>query len=128
VDVLTKGHGELIIGRRVTGHKLGAEDFLPCWYCLIFFYRKELLRHVGRCNFKTLPLSTDGSSDKQVQQAAKMLLHEARVGVTTSALLNADFMAAVINLFRNDQVSSNITNDCLLTQYGQILFDKLSNE
>jgi len=45
------------------------------------------------------------------------LHHGASVGVTTTALMNADFMAAVIYLLPNDQVSSNITNDCLLTQY-----------
>jgi len=128
VDVLTKGHGELIIGRRVPGDKFGADDFLPCRYCLTFFYRRELWRHVAHCNFKMSPLTTDGSSDKQAQRAGQMLLHGAGVGITTSALLNADFMAAVINLLPNDEVSTNITNDCLLTQYGQILFNKLGCE
>ena len=89
---------------------------------------------LASCRISSLciaPRKTSGEMDKysrmkaldwlrnlgDFQQNGQTLLRGASVGITTSALMNADFMAAVIYLLPNDQVSSNITNDCLLTQY-----------
>jgi len=37
-------------------------------------------------------------------------------------------MSAIVNLLPSDTVSEQITNDFLLTKYGQVLFDKLGVE
>jgi len=127
VDVLTKGSGQLILGRRVSADSFTAADFLPCRYCLVFFSKKELWRHVAHCNFAKTPLST-GYGDKSVQRAGQMLLCGAGVSVSSSPSSSAGYMSAIVNLLPNDTVSEQINNDSLLTRYGQILFNKLGLE
>ena len=56
MDVLTKGSGQLILGWRVSIDTFTAANFLQCRYCLVFFSKKELWRHVAHCNFAKMPL------------------------------------------------------------------------
>ena len=50
-----------------------------------------------------------------------MFLCGAGVGINTSSMSNADYMSAVINLLPDDKATTNITNDHLLTTFGQII-------
>ena len=124
IDVLCKGEGQLIVGRRVSDGTFGAGDFLPCKFCLVFFSKKELWRHVVHCDFRLTPLAS-ASGDASVQRAGVMLLSGAGVGISTSPSSDRAYMSAIINQLSNDTVTSNIANDFLLTNYDDDDDDEL---
>ena len=50
LDMLATGAGQLLVARKpAKGKSVVPADYLPCRYCLAFYARKELCRHVRKC-------------------------------------------------------------------------------
>ena len=73
-DVLRKGNGELIV-ERCPPHEVPFTEFLPCEFCLSYYYRKDLHRHIKTCKSR-MKENVDSNSHNRfrVQSRAAMLL------------------------------------------------------
>ena len=114
IVVLKRGFGELIVKRCPTKTVLYT-SFLPCEFCLDFYYRKDLHRHIKTCplNKKTAP-----RSGSHVQGSAAMLLP---VHPEVS-----DALKKIFERFKVD-VSICLKLDPTIIKYGNVLCRKHYN-
>lgn len=130
VDVLTNKNGILITARRLTQDQMHTfHDYLPCRYCMTFFYSKELWRHVKNCAFRNNPITNVDNMrkcERDAQKAGRLLLAGASMSRVASE--NKEFMQHIIHTMVTDSVSASIQCDPLLLQLGAVLFTKLGVE
>ena len=127
LNVLLSRKGTLILGRMATtGYVHNAEEYIPCKYCLVFFfYKKELWRHAAHCAFRTAPLNPDDRKEaRQMLEEGQLLLKGAGVKVIESDL-DSDFLELVLKAMQSDHISTAVKSDSLILQLGKSLFDKL---
>lgn len=134
IDVLTEKKGILITARRLTGDQMHSfDDYLPCRYCMAFFYNKELWRHAKYCQFRNSPVAPACNVkkvEKEVQKAGRLILAGAGVtaGMSCVSTANQEFMNYVISPMPPDDVSDAVRTDPLLLQLGAVLYTKLGLE
>ena len=119
LTVLETGKGELILKRRPSSHgKCNPSDFLPCHYCLGFFKRQELWKHIKSCDCK--PEDGDHTPKYQkVQAKARLLLNPA-----ASSSDNSSILSRLFSTMKRDEVSLIAKNDWLIKEVGLFLVEK----
>lgn len=116
IAVLQQGRGELIVKRcppKITLYT----SYLPCEFCLDFYYKKDLHRHMKTCKMRKTKLVT--RKVVRVQGSAAMLLP---VHPDVSEALNRLFIR-----MRVDDVSLALKLDPLIIKYGNVLCRKHYN-
>ena len=128
VDVITEKKGVLIVGRRPpSGHSYNYTDYMPCNYCLVFYVKKELWRHVKTCKAKNKPIAVNQSREDAEHDcitASAALLK----GAAGSVGLNIDsyeFKTRVVDAMHSDEISRVVKSDHLLLLLGKVQFEKL---
>lgn len=126
LDVLLNHKGTLLLGRRaVEGYVHGVQDYVPCKYCLVMFYQRELWRHAKSCAFRTTPLEQDEKKRaKHLVEAGRLLLRGGGVKPAQGDL-DPDFLQLVLGRMQNDDISLAVKSDPLILLLGKSLFDKL---
>ena len=121
VTVLETGKGELILKRRPTSaDKCIPDDYLPCNYCLGFFKRQELWKHIKGCAAKPKDDSPDAPKYHKVQTNAKLLL----LNSTTASSSGNNILRRVFLTMKSDEVSLIAKNDWLIKEVGLFLIEK----
>jgi len=112
LHVLSEKTGQLIVVRRPTANSnLGGADFLPCQFCLGFFYRNELWRHCSGCKFR------DGAANSFCIKNALLLV----TPPVYSAGHVSNELRHVLAVMSDDKVSRVAKNDLLILTYGASL-------
>lgn len=111
--VYTDGFGELVVEKRPSVDA-PYHHFLPCEYCLGYYHKVELRRHMRTCKFK--PQSQDCCPGR-VQSKASMLIYKNPVA---SNALRKVIAAMVV-----DDVSLCVRNDPLIIKFGNSLCQRL---
>ena len=104
---------------------------MPCQFCLVFYLKTDMWRHVQKCDFRQHPLGTDNQKvTKDLLKASKMLLAGAlSVGPPgTTQISNEMFVEHIISRFTNDDITRTVKSDHLLLSLGTVLFEKLGTE
>lgn len=118
--VLSQKTGQLVVVRRPNAD-ISHSDFLPCRFCLGFFYRKELWRHCDKCKFR----DTEVPAAKSCQKDAALLLTPY---VYSTSRLSAE-VQKVLSIMSHNDVSLVAKNDTLILSYGELLaHSKPSNQ
>jgi hypothetical protein len=119
-EVLERGEGELIVGRR-SKLRPDADGYLPCPECLALFSSKQLWRHYQTC--KRSPKKSLRNIRKRncVVRQARMLV-EVNLGSKENHL---DFTLNVLGTLRKDDVSAAVKKDELICIFGQSLYRRL---
>lgn len=116
ITVLKQGAGELIVEKRSSKQfQKHYTEYLPCEFCLGFYNRSDLHRHLKTCNMKK---DNEVSSQKsnRVQGIASMLLP---VGDSVSTALMDIFKRMKV-----DEVSAYCKIDDLIIKFGNKLCHK----
>lgn len=125
LNVLLDKRGILLLGRlAMRDYVHRPDDYLPCKYCLVFYYKKELWRHAKKCSFRNMPLDSERKTSKCMIEAGKLLLQGA--GVKLSGCdLDPDFLQLVLGSMQKDRTSIAVKSDPLILLLGKTLFTKL---
>ena len=111
VDVIQRGYGEIIVKRCPTKETF-YKDFLPCEYCLEFYYRKDLHRHVKTCKH----CKTTSGKYNRVQSRASMLL-------PVHASISNE-LQKIFERMKVDETSLSLKLDLTIIKYGNVLCRK----
>ena len=115
--VLRRGFGVLIV-KRCPPKEVPYTSYLPCEYCLYFYYRKDLHRHVKHCSAGK-NISRSSKRGHRVQGSAAMLLP---VHSEVSEPLKKIFERMKV-----DEVSLSLKVDNTIIKYGNTLCRKHYN-
>ena len=122
LTVLETGKGELILKRRPTSaEKCIPDDYLPCNYCLGFFKRQELWKHIKACDAKPKDGNHDTPKYQKVQAKAKLLLLNS---TTASSSVSNNILSQLFSTMKRDEVSLIAKNDWLIKEVGLFLIEK----
>lgn len=129
IKVLREKSGTLHVGRRPKNEsEYSATEYLPCQYCLVFYLRKELWRHIKNCKFRNSMISyeTSEAERKSSVKAGESLLQGALGSEMFSSSQECEqFRTSVLDGLRKDDVSRCIKSDELLLLFGKVEFCKL---
>lgn len=122
VTVLETGKGELILKRRPTSaEKCIPDDYLPCNYCLGFFKRQELWKHIRACGAKPKDGNPNAPKYQKVQAKAKLLLLNSTMASSSD---NNNILSRLFSTMKRDEVSLIAKNDWLIKEVGLFLIEK----
>jgi hypothetical protein len=93
-------------------------EYLPCVYCLGFFLKRELRRHVKRCNFRP---SVDNGKLRDALNAGKCLLTTAKLSITYS-----DGFKRLLAVMRDDNISAAVKTDKLILDFRHYWYEVYS--
>ena len=117
INVLRNGSGSLIVVRRPSSYK-NCLHYLPCQFCLGFFFKRELFKHVKSCKFSKV-----GSIGRKLPiNAGETLLYS---NLLTSS--DAEFKKNIVPGMKTDDILEIITNDERILNFGEILYQKYGN-
>lgn len=122
VDVLRRGHGELIVARRTTG-KHSSHAYLPCGRCYGFYFKHDLWRHACPCVQSSSAEEKPVTSSSAVVESARCLLDGAVDA--DSAHTNRDLKKHVLHHMRQDKKYDIIRSDELIMQFGTSLLKRV---
>lgn len=133
VSVLLKQTGTFFVGRRPSANtKLyKVTDYLPCMYCLTFFIKKELWRHVKSCPFKEEKLSLENPEKMESEDCVQNAIYLLQGALGTQVFQteeSSEFIEHVVKRFRNDDISQVIKSDTLLLLFGRVQLRKLGTQ
>ena len=132
INVLKNKCGVFLVGRRPNeGHKLSVSNFVPCQYCLTFFLRDTVWRHVKTCRFRDNKIVfeiPEKVKKKNYVKAGESLLQ----GALGSAIFNSseecnEYQELVLNRLQRDDVGMCIKSDELLLLFGKAEFSRLGS-
>jgi len=115
IEVLTQGFGELTV-KRCPPTETSFTDYLPCEFCLEFYFRSDLHRHVKTC---TENKNSNDVSSNRVQSRASMLLP------ISSAV--SDSLKEIFKRMKVDETSMALKLDPVVIKYGNVLCAKHYN-
>ena len=112
-SVLKSGHGTLITYTR-NWNDASAEKFLPCQYCLGFFLKSCLWRHIKNC-----PFAPDEKKTKyrKISSQASLLL-------PTKTEVSNGLRENVLKRMSADEISIAARNDTIIVKFGEKLYQK----
>lgn len=116
IKVLKKGEGELVV-KRCPPKEEHYSNYLPCQFCLEFFFKKDLFRHM-----KTCPCKREGIDEKsggRVQSQAAMLLPQ-------HSEISAP-LRSILERMKVDEISTAVKTDDTIIKYGNSLCHKHFN-
>ncbi|XP_066920954.1 uncharacterized protein [Clytia hemisphaerica] len=115
LHVLETKKGELIV-KRCPVKETDYSMYLPCEFCLQFFYKNDLFRHITNC-----PLNNKNNLPSRVQTKARLLLP-----LRNEASLELN---KILVRMRSDDVGNLVKYDPAIIKYGNTLCRKhLNNE
>ena len=114
--VLRQGHGELTV-KKCPKNETAYTEFLPCEFCMEFYFRKDLHRHVKTCSQRKDHLTQ--SKGFRVQSRASMLL-------PIPSMVSQD-LKKIFERMRVDDVSLALKMDTIIIKYGNMLCRKHFN-
>ncbi|XP_069102076.1 uncharacterized protein [Argopecten irradians] len=114
VEVLKSGQGEVVPKKSLTQPK-SSEDYLPCRFCLGFYLKYDLYRHVNKCPLR------EGKLNKGTrhQSNSAFLLPS-----TISEKSSSDFQIDVLSDMTVDNISICAKRDELIIAFGEKLYKK----
>ena len=108
IATLRKGEGNLIVAKRPrSGMKREKEcnDYYPCMFCLSFYAKEELWRHVRlRCEFRK------ESETKELQNYKGDVLAHGRALLDRDTL-NDELLASLLSKLKADEVAAVVRQD-----------------
>ena len=116
IKVLNQGFGEITV-KRCPVKETAYTEFLPCEFCLQFYFRKDLHRHVKGCS-KNKNVSKHPKASR-VQSRASMLLP------VHPQVSNA--LKQIFERMKIDDVSMLLKLDMVIIKYGNVLCRKHYN-
>lgn len=133
IAVLLNKTGTFFVGRRPSANtKLyRVNDYLPCMYCLTFFIKKELWRHVKSCPFKEEKLSPESPEQKKSDDCVKNANYLLQGALGTQIFQpeeSSEFTEHILKRFRNDEISQAVKSDTLLLLFGRVQLRKLGTQ
>jgi len=116
--VLKAGRGEIqVVYRSSSTSQLSHHDYVPCCFCLGWYVKPELWKHVKRCTLNESKAQSKTRSHKRIGHLLKELPAE------TSAQYKK-----VLNHMRQDDLYLIIRNDKLLSKYGEQLTNRFGHD
>ena len=114
---------QLIVARRSKEGQHDSEDYVPCKYCLRFFVKGELWKHVVSCNFRQDNID-ESYQGKDIIKAGKLLLYGAMQNTMSGELVD-EFYRYIILSMQNDEVTRRAQQDQSIVSLGKTMFEKL---
>ena len=114
VDVLKEGKGLIIVEKRPSKPQ-PYTNYLPCEYCLGFYHKKELSKHVKSCSEKPPDVTS-----KRIQSSASMLLCFDETASPQLTLILSKMLV--------DDVSRVVKSDKTLLKFGNVMCRKLRKD
>lgn len=114
VKVLETGEGEVVTKKSLTKAKT-KEEYLPCNYCLGFYLKHDLYRHVSTCALR------EEAIPKGTRHQSNSVFLLPSTASQTSAL---DFQHDVLADMTVDEVSLCARNDHLIISFGEKQYQK----
>jgi hypothetical protein len=111
--VLKTGHGILVTFTR-NWNEASAKHFLPCQYCLGFFLKSCLWRHIKKCPF----------APKEKEQKYRKVSSQATLLLPTSTEVSHGLRENVLKRMSADEISIAARNDTLIVKIGEKLYQK----
>ncbi|XP_062581100.1 uncharacterized protein LOC134242919, partial [Saccostrea cucullata] len=111
--VLKTGHGTLVTFTR-NWNEASAKQFLPCQYCLGFFLKSCLWRHIKNCPF----------APEEKEQKYRKVSSQASLLLPTSTEVSHGLRENVLNRMSADEVSIAARNDTIIVKIGEKLYQK----
>ncbi|KAG5882524.1 hypothetical protein JTB14_006796 [Gonioctena quinquepunctata] len=128
-EVLTLKKGELILTRRPSENELqftAYNDYGPCPQCLGFMLKRHIWHHLKySCNSNKYKNETD---DENQNSNKRLVIAEstALINGILSRNISKEFIANIINKFKNDEISEVCKGDESTVRYGAFLYEKYS--
>ncbi|XP_026156664.1 uncharacterized protein LOC113126760 [Mastacembelus armatus] len=115
-EVLRSNSGMLKLRRRSPGVAFSTKLYTHCPHCKSILKRKDLWRHVSRCNFKKKPTPRGETS------VVKQTTHsEPPLSQKPSGVLR------ILSSMKQDEISITIQNDSVLMELAEYLSEKYEN-
>ena len=118
IDILKKGHGELVIVRRTTG-KHSARSYLPCSKCYGFYYKYDLWRHSCPCDDSSI--NKDKSKRSSVVESSRSILD----GAMDTECKDKNLKRYVLCCMRKDKSYDVVRRDELILKFGSHLLKRI---
>ncbi|XP_064648758.1 uncharacterized protein LOC135500969 [Lineus longissimus] len=115
-DVIRNGKGTLVVAYRPQ-ISTPYTDYVPCEYCLAFYVKSDLWKHVRRCNMAT---KKEPRKHSRVVESARMLLPSAP-GVSEG-------VKEILCSLSHDEVSRVVKSDQLILKLANKLYKKQGHD
>lgn len=113
---VVKAKRGLFISERRPSNDQPYTSYLPCEFCLGYYHKKELHKHVGRCVEKPKGMKLG----RNIQSSASMLLYTAETA--------SEDLKCILRKMIVDDVSLCVKSDDLIIQYGNKMCLRLRKE